>query len=178
MIVATSWWEITVPLVVALIPAIGGVLTWFANGVRAERTRLQTLYADAYSAVVSYQEFPYVIRRRRAPTPGHEEVSGEERLRISGAFHTVQEELSNYAAQISTESAAVSAKYALLVQKTREIAGRYMHEAWQAPPLDNDAGMNISGIDYATLKAPQDDYLEAVKKNMTFWRVARPQLRD
>lgn len=41
--------------------------------------------------------------------------------------------------------------------ETREIAGTYMHEAWQAPPLDNDAGMNISGIDYAALKAPQDE---------------------
>jgi hypothetical protein len=174
----TKWWEITIPVVVALIPAIGGVVTWFFNGVRTERTRLQELYADAYSAVVSYQEFPYVIRRRRAQTLGHEEIGGEERLRISGALHAVQESLNNYLAQISTESTAVSTKYDILVRETRRVAGKYMHEAWVAPALDNDAGMNIAGIDYAKLKTPEAEYLDAVKKDMTFWRVAIPKLRD
>jgi hypothetical protein len=170
------------PIIVAAVVSIGtavaGVVTWFVNGVRAERTRLQKLYADSYSAVVSYQEFPYVIRRRRAPTAEQPEIGGEERLRITGALHAVQEELNNYSAQISTESKTVSTKYDLLVSKTRQIAGMYMHEAWDATPLDNDAGMNIAGIDYKELRTPQDDYLEAVKQDMTFWRVAIPKLRN
>ncbi len=58
-----------------------------------------------------------------------------------------------------------------------QIAGTYMHEAWDATPLDNDAGMNITGIDYKELRTPQDDYLEAIKQDMTFWRVAIPKLR-
>lgn len=136
MIALADFWTIF-PIVVAAVVSIGtaiaGVFTWFMNGVRAERTRLQALYADAYSAVVSYQEFPYLIRRRRAPTAEH---------------------------------------------KTRQIAGTYMHEAWDAPPLDSDAGMNISGIDYKELHTPQDDYLEALKQDMTFWRVAMPKLRN
>ena len=52
-----------------------------------------------------------------------------------------------------------------------------MHEAWDAPPLDNDLGMNIAGIDYSHLTGTQDEYLEATKKDMTFWRVAIPKLR-
>jgi hypothetical protein len=181
MIVATDVWT-TVSIVVAAVVSIGtaaaGVVTWFVNGVRTERTRLQKLYADAYSAVVSYQEFPFVIRRRRAPTPDHQEIAGEERLRIAGALHTVQEALNNYSAQISTESKAVSETYDALVSETRRVAGTYMHEAWDAAPLDNDTGMNITGIDYKDLRTPQDDYLDAVKKDMTFWRVAAPKLRD
>lgn len=181
MIVATDVWT-TVSIIVAAVVSIGtaaaGVLTWFVNGVRTERTRLQKLYADAYSAIVSYQEFPYVIRRRRAPTPDHQEIAGEERLRIAGALHTIQEALNNYSAQISTESKAVSEKYDALVSETRLVAGTYMHKAWDAPPLDNDAGMNIAGIDYKDLHTPQDDYLDAVKKDMSFWRVAIPRLRD
>ena len=181
MIASAGFWTVF-PIAVAAVVSIGtamaGVVTWFVNGVRAERTRLQTLYADAYSAVVSYQEFPYVIRRRRAPTPGHEEIGGEERLRISDALHTVQEALNNYRAQISTESQGVSAQYDALVRETRRIAGTYMHKAWDTAPLDNDAGMNITDIDYTDLRAPQDDYLEAVKRDMTFWRVAIPMLRD
>jgi hypothetical protein len=148
MIIATSVWTI-VPIVVGALTAGAGAVTWFVNGVRAERTRLQKLYADAYSAVISYQEFPYVIRRRRAPTPSHEEIGGEERQRISDALHTVQQALNNYLAQISTESTVVSTRYAALVHETRLTAGTYMHEAWDAPPLDNDPGMNIAGIDTA-----------------------------
>ncbi len=181
MIASADFWTVF-PIVVAAVVSIGtamaGVVTWFVNGVRAERTRLQKLYADAYSAVVSYQEFPYVIRRRQAPTPDHEEIGAEERLRISAALHTVQEALSNYRAQISTESESVSAEYDALVRETRRIAGTYMHEAWDAAPLADDAGMNIAGIDYAELATREDAYLEAVKVDMTFWRVTLPQLRN
>lgn len=175
--IATSTWTI-VPVIAGAVTAAFGVLTWFVNGVRTERTRLQKLYADAYSAVISYQEFPYVIRRRRASTPDREEIGGEERLRISAALHTVQEALNNYGAQISTESKAASARYDALVKETRQIAGTYMHKAWDSAPLDNDAGMNITDIDYTDLRAAQDEYLEAAKKDMTFWRVAIPKLRD
>jgi signal transduction histidine kinase len=102
MIASAGFWTVF-PIAVAAVVSIGtamaGVVTWFVNGVRAERARLQKLYADAYSAVVSYQEFPYVIRRRRAPTAGHEEIGGEERLRISDALHTVQQALNNYLAR-------------------------------------------------------------------------------
>jgi hypothetical protein len=176
VIVATSVWT-TVPIVVGALSALAGVVTWFVNGVRAERARLQTLYADAYSAVVSYQEFPYIIRRRRAPGPGDVQLANEERLRISTALHAVQEALNNYLAQISMESSAVSERYEVLVRETREVAGGYMRHAWQAPALDNDAGMNIAGIDYGGLASPKDEYLEAVTTDMTFWRVALPRRR-
>ncbi len=175
MIVAADAWTV-IPVIVGVLTAAAGVVTWFVNGVRAERTRLQKLYADAYSAVVSYQEYPYIIRRRRAPTAEHPEIAGEERLRISAGLHGVQEELNNYAAQISTESDAVSQKYDELVRRTREVAGTYMHEAWERPALDNDAGMNMR-LDYDELSAPQDEYLNAVKEDMKFRRVAWVGLR-
>jgi hypothetical protein len=161
-----------IPLIVLAVTSAGGVLTWWANGVRSERARLQTLYADAYAAVVAYQEFPYVIRRRRALLPGHEEIGNDERVRIATDLQSVQERLSNYTAQIRTESAEVSEKYDALVHRTRVIAGSYMREAWKAPPLDNDAGMNITDINYDELRQPQADYLDAMKTNLQFWRVA------
>lgn len=161
-----------IPLIVLAVTTLGGVVAWWANGVRSERARLQALYADAYAAVVSYQEFPFMIRRRRAPLPGHEEIASDERIRISDALQAVQEKLSNYTAQIRTESAEVSTKYDGLVHKTRLIAGSYMREAWKAPALDNDAGMNISDINYDELQQPRADYLEAMKANLGFWRVA------
>lgn len=161
-----------IPLIALAVTSIGGVATWWANGVRSERARLQALYAHAYAAVVSYQEFPFMIRRRRAPLPGSEGIANDERVRIADALQAVQEKLSNYTAQIGTESAEVSAKYDTLVQKTRFVAGSYMREAWNAPPLDNDAGMNISDINYEELEEPQAEYLDAMKDNLRFWRVA------
>jgi hypothetical protein len=154
------------------VTTIVGLVTWWANGVRSERTRLQTLYADAYAAVVSYQEFPYTIRRRRAPLPGHEEIGNNERVRIAEALQAVQEKLGNYTAQIRTESSEVSAKYDALVHETRVIAGSYMREAWKASPLDNDPGMNITDINYDKLKQPEAEYLDAMKSSLKFLRVA------
>lgn len=129
-----------VPLIALAVTTAGGVVTWWANGVRIERARLQALYADAYAAVVSYQEFPFMIRRRRAPLAGHEEIANDERIRITDALQAVQEKLSNYTAQIKTESIEVSAKYEALVHETRLIAGSYMREAWKGRPWTTTPG--------------------------------------
>ena len=166
-----------VPLIVLAVTSAGGVVTWWANGVRSERARLQALYADAYAAVVSYQEFPFMIRRRRAPLPGNEGIANDERIRIADALQAVQQQLSNYTAQIRTESTEVSTRYEDLVHKTRLIAGSYMRGAWKAPPLDHDAGMNISDINYDELEQPQAEYLEAIRDNLRFWRVASVRRR-
>jgi hypothetical protein len=174
-VLAASWLEVALPLAV---PLFAGVVAWWANGIRAERTRLQQLYADAFSAIVSYQEFAYAIRRRRAPLPGQHGIGGEERLRISQALEAVQQALGNYRAQLSTESAAISTTYDVLVNKTREVAGRTMHEAWEAPPLDNDAGMNIAHIDYSKLAEPEEHYLEAVRREVTFKAIALTTVRS
>jgi len=177
-VIATAWSpEAIVALVVGLASAVGAVLTWWLNGVRAERTRLQKLYADAFAAVVSYQEFPYVIQRRCAPFPGHEEIGNDERLRISGALSEVQKSLNTYRAQIRTEASTVSERYEALVTATRKVAGGYMHDAWQAPPLDNDPGMNVAHVDYSTLEEPQQQYLDAVQADLRFFRVALPFVR-
>lgn len=53
-----------------------------------------------------------------------------------------------------------------------------MHEAWEAPPLDNDAGMNITHINYGKLAEPEKQYLDAVKKDVTFKRIASSGLRS
>ena len=177
-VIASAWSpEAIVALIVGLASAVGAVLTWWLNGVRAERTRLQKLYAAAFAAVVSYQEFPYVIRRRRAPLPGHEEIGNDERLRISGALSAVQEALNNYRAQIRTEASTVSERYDALVTETRRVAGGYMHDAWRDPPLDNDAGMNVAHVDYSALEEPQQQYLDATQTDLRFFRVAFPFVR-
>jgi len=166
----------TITVIVAAFTALTGVVTWFVNGVRDERTRLQKLYADAYSTVMSFKEYPYLVRHRLAPSAAHPELAGVERLRISDSLHEVQVALNTHRAQIRTESDDVSAKYEVLVDKTRKLVREYMERAWKQGPLESDAYMS-ERYDYDPLEQYQLEYLEAVKRDMTFWRVANLRRR-
>ena len=66
-------------------------------------------------------------------------------------------------------SGRVATDYRNLVAKTREIAGGYMHEAWNAPALDGDSGMNLPDIDYTRLADFEDGYLNAVRDDLSWW---------
>lgn len=162
-------------LVAAAVSGTVALLTFWATGVRQERSRRQQFYADAFAALVAYREFAYVVRRRRAPTAGNEAIAGEERIRISEALREVQKDLAFSSAWINTEGAAdVGTKYDQLLTETRRLAGGYMRDAWNGPPLDDDAGMNIDDVDYSSLAAHEVAYLDAVGDALTFRRVAFP----
>lgn len=149
--------------------------TFWATGVRREQKRRRGLHADALAALVSYREFAYVVRRRRAPVPGHEEIAGEERMRISEALREVQKELAYFGAWLRSESNTdLADRYETLVRQTRIVAGSYMREGWKAEPLGDDAGMNIADIDFASLAEHEAAYLAAVQDSLSFWRVAFP----
>lgn len=171
-----GWTTAAIATVIAAgVSALIALLTLWVNGIRKERSRRQQLYADAYATVAAYREFPYVIRRRRAPTPGHDEIAGEERVRISEALREVQRDISSFSAWMKAEAVAdVSSKYDELVAQTRRVAGGYMREAWNSDPLDNDSGMNIPGVDYSSLTQYETAYLDAVRTALSFWRIAVP----
>ncbi|MFN8160892.1 MAG: hypothetical protein U0R52_07605 [Solirubrobacterales bacterium] len=172
----SGWTAAAIATIVAGgVSAIVALISLWITGVRQERSRRQQLYADALAAVVSYREFVYVIRRRAAPSPGHEEIAGEERVRISEALREVQRDIAYFSAWMRTEpSSEVSTRYDELVRETRRVAGSYMRDAWNAPPLDDDTGMNLPDIDCSSLERFETAYLEAVPRALRFWRVAFP----
>jgi hypothetical protein len=88
----------------------------------------------------------------------------------------VQIALNTHRAQIRTESDDVSAKYEVLVDKTRALVREYMEHAWKEGPLESDAYMS-ERYDYDALEEHQLEYLEAVKRDMTFGRVANLRRR-
>jgi hypothetical protein len=59
------------------------------------------------------------------------------------------------------------------VQKTREIAGGSMNQAWQNPPIDKDAGMNISDVDLSAIDPHRIAYLNAVNADLPWWKLWR-----
>lgn len=170
----SGWTTAAIATIVAsVVSGAIALLTFWANGVRQERGRRQGLYADALAVLVAYREFAFVIRRRRAASHGHEEIAGEERVRISEALRDVQKDLVYLKAWIKAEPATeVSDRYDELVAQTRRIAGGYMRDAWNADPLDSDSGMNIPDIDYRPLTEYEQAYLASVRRSLRFWRVA------
>ena len=70
-------------------------------------------------------------------------------------------------------SGRVATEYGNLIEKTREVAGGYMHEAWRGDPLDVDSGMNVPDVDYASLADFEEAYLDAVKDDLSWWNEIR-----
>lgn len=169
----SGWTTAAIATIVASVVSGGiALLTFWATGVRQERARRRQLYADALAVLVAYREFAYVIRRRRGATRSHEHTPGDERIRISEALREIQKDIAYFNSWIQTEARSdVPKKYGELVAHTRRVAGGYMRDAWNAPPLDNDAGMNIPDIDYTPLKEYEQAYLDAVKQSLKFWRL-------
>lgn len=124
---------------------------------RRERvSRQRQEFSKAFAACVAYEEFPYVVRRRRSNVPQ------DERVRISSELSAVQRELAYYSAWLATESTSVSKTYETLVAKLRETAGGKIREAWLTPPIESDSGMNIPDLSLDELKLLKEAYLQEV----------------
>ncbi len=92
---------------------------------------------------------PYAIRRRRSDVPG------EERVRLSEELRGIQARLSYHMSWTRIECHAAGSSYDELVRNVRAHAGIVMRDAWTAPALDSDTGMNIPS-DVIDLSALQD----------------------
>jgi hypothetical protein len=173
----TSGWTAAAiaTLVAAGVSALITVIGLWVAGRRQARERRRDLYAKALAACMSYREFPYVIRRRQVALPGHEEIPGTERTRISESLRLVQEELSHYTVWLDIEHADdVADAYRALVRQTRIVAGGYMRAAWNAHGLSHDVGMNQSDpLDYKELKPFEEEYLAAVRRALSWTYPAR-----
>lgn len=129
---------------------------------RAEdRARLRTTFAEAFEVAMQYKEFPYAIRRRRADEPA------AERVRLSEEMRAVQAKLSYFEVWTEGESDAVGAAYKDLVTNLRRIAGTACNEAWNAAPIQDDSGMNLSSsvVNLSALKPFEKAYVEAVRNH-------------
>ncbi len=127
-----------------------------------ERNRLRTAFAEAFAAYSAYKELPYAIRRRRADKPA------DERIRLSETLREIQARLAYHQAWTALESPAAGTAYQALVDQLRRTAGVAMRDAWNAPPLNNDTGMNIppSIIDLSPLRDHETAYLDAVREHL------------
>lgn len=148
--------------------AVGGAVSLFALALntiisnRRERiSRQRQEFSKAFAACVAYEEFPYVVRRRRSNVPQ------DERVRISSELSIIQRELAYYSAWLATQSTNVSETYETLVAKLREIAGAKIREAWFTPPIDSDSGMNMPNLGLIELNPFKEEYLQEVAYHLS-----------
>lgn len=154
-----------IPIIVAAITGAVALLALAINAIltayRERVNRRHEMFSKAFAAAVAYEEFPYVVRRRRISAPE------DERVRISTELRKVQEDISYYSAWLFTESWRISEAYKTLILQLREIAGREIQNAWNQPPVGSDAEMNITGLGLSGLKPFKEAYLHEVADHLS-----------
>lgn len=156
------------PLWAAVVTAAVTLMGLGLKAWHSEKDRRRRFYADALALTFDYREFAYAVRRRR-----HDEPAAE-RIRLSEAMREVQRQIAHHEALMRIERAPrVHATYKQLVAGTRRVAGRYIREAWEMPPIREDAQMNIDEIDFSELDTLVGAYLDAVEEDLSFSRCWR-----
>ncbi len=158
--------QIALTIVTAALAGAGAsMLTLLYNSAQDRRERHREHFSRALQIVSQYEEFPYIVRRRRGANPE------EERLRISTELRAVQAELSYHRAWLLTESRQVGEAYAALVEELRRLVGGLIHQAWLTPPIEDDAGMNIADIgpEVAKLIPYKERYLFEAIDHLSIW---------
>ena len=133
--------------------------------------RQREIFSRAFASVVAYEEFAYVVRRRRASAPE------DERIRISTELRKVQEDISYYTAWLSTESQKVSEAYEGLVTEMRKLAGREIHDAWATDPIETDVEMNLPDLGIGELRLQKKVYLDEVSAHLSILPRRRQQVK-
>ena len=152
---------VTVATIGGAISLLALAINAFISSRRDRIVRQRQEFSKAFAACVAYEEFPYVVRRRRNNAPQ------DERVRISSELSIIQRELAYYSAWLATESSDVSKAYETIVAKIREVAGAKIREAWLTPPIDSDSGMNIPDLGLSTLKPLKETYLLEVAYHLS-----------
>jgi hypothetical protein len=145
----------------AIVAACVSLLGLAVAGRRGRVDRQRQLFAEAYADVIAYQEFAFIVRRRRADEPE------AERSRISTALSEVQQKLSHHAATLRVEAPTVAAAYADLVKEARSTAGRFIRDGWNAPPPRTDSENHIQDVDLSSIGPYQDAFLVAMAEHLS-----------
>jgi hypothetical protein len=150
---------VVIPLIVGVLGLLGVLATLLVNGYRANRDRRRSLYAGGWSAVQSYKEMAFAIRRRDSAHPG------AERVRLSEEMREIQRDLAYHEALIGREGKDdVAREYRSLVAKTREVAGAIIKRSWDESPISSDREMHAPAIaaELSAMKPAEDAYLNTV----------------
>lgn len=128
--------DLLVPLIVGLVGgSVGAVLV---AQVFASADSRRDNYAEAVAVLLSWSEFPFMIRRRVDDLPATLQ-------HLADHGHEFQERLARSEAWVAAESKAMGAKYTTLISEVKAAIGPLLKEAWESPPIAAAAEMNLNG---------------------------------
>ena len=128
--------DLLIPVVVGLLA--GSVGAALVNQVFASADRRRDNYAEVVAVVLSWCEFPYMIRRRV-----NDEPATLQRLADHG--HQLQERLARAEAWTTAESKEMGQKYTTLVTAVKKAIGPLFQEAWESSPVTKPGDMILNG---------------------------------
>jgi hypothetical protein len=165
---STPWW--VAPAVIAgVIAAAVAIVVLLVNGRRARVDRQRLLFAAAFGDIAGYQEYVYIVRRRRHDQPE------AERVRISNDLSEVQRKLNQHSAALKVEAPRVAEAFDELLRMTRLVAGAAIREGWNSPPITKDINIHVD-IRLTAITPYEDllltevrDHLSAVPGTVRRW---------
>ena len=155
-IVGSTTTNVTLAVLIAALPVVGGLLGASLGRWADARNRRRDQYADAVRVLVRWAEYPYRIRRRTSDNP-------EELRRLTDLGHELQEQLQCHRTWIGAESRWVGTLYADAVTTVKQRNGDTISEAWQARPIASGAEAVLNGWG----PDPIDDVLQELNSAIT-----------
>jgi len=155
---STGW--IAPTIVLSTLALVVSVATFFVAGRRARLDRQRQVFGDAFAAVMTYREYPFIVRRRNP-----DEVS-KERQRISTDLSDLQAKLIGFKGTLRVEDKYVGERYVELVHATRRVAGALIKEAWNTEPVRKDFLVHNPSWDFSELDKYDEAYLRAVADHL------------
>lgn len=152
--------DVIVPVIVAVLTAAGTLLLTRASDAANRR---RDRYAQAVSALVSWVEFPYRVRRRTSDDPTTLSA-------LADRGHDLQEQLACHHAWISTEHAALADAYHNVRAQLDALVGPALHEAWCSAPVTSPAEMVLGPWGPGTQAAPLIAQIELQIRDRFGWR--------
>jgi len=128
--------DLLIPLIVGLLG--GSVGAGLVSQIFASADRRRDSYAEAVAILLAWCEFPYMIRRRVDDLPATLQ-------RLADHGHGLQDRLARSEAWVTAESGAMGTKYTALISDVKASTGPLLNEAWESPPINGPADMNLNG---------------------------------
>lgn len=165
---ASAPWWVAPAVIAAVVTAVVAMMTLVVNGRRARTDRQRALFAEAFGDIAAYQEFVYIVRRRRHDQPE------AERVRISTELSGVQRRLNHHRAVLKVEAPRVARSFGELLDAARRIAGAAIRDGWNTPPITADSDVHVN-VDLTEITAFEDSFLVDVADHVavTAWWIRR-----
>jgi hypothetical protein len=128
--------DLLLPLTIGLVG--GSVGAALVSQMFASADRRRDNYAEAVAVLLSWCEYPFMIRRRVDDEP-----TTLQRLADHG--HQLQERVARSEAWVTAESEKMGTKYSTLVTKVKAAMGPLLKEAWNSSPASTPTQMNLNG---------------------------------